>query len=149
MAPRAPSKTKALTLEQRLDRKLRDHPHGQLLKEWLAEADNVILACRDEGHHWDTFGASSTFATRESGVWAVSQGCLRLIDGLACQVLRVRFPDPYSGELAMTNRYDYTKARAYPMPLVGGKYSVPLTKDTRALIRLARMVRSGQGEETS
>lgn len=144
MAPR----TTRQTPEQRLDKLLRDHPNGKLLRAWLAQADNVTLACWDEGHNWDQYDSRSTYTPHNDGVWDTRQPCLRTVDGVSCHVRRVRHIDTYNGRIAKANGYDYSGAPAHRLPQNPDTGYTILDKNVRAAIRLARFVRSSQGEET-
>lgn len=120
---------------------------GVLLGKWLAKADNVTLACWDEGHFWWTEQLEELAFSSNDGILGVKEPCKRLVDGLGCGVQRTRYIDPYNGQLPKGCSYDYSRAPRHTLPRSSDTgYSI-LNKETRGAIRLERIRRGHLGEE--
>lgn len=119
----------------------------RLLRDWLAKADNVTLACWDEGHWWWTPELEELGFTSKDGMLGIKEPCKRVVDGLGCGVKRTRFIDQVAGTLPVSSTYDYSGAPRHKLPRnPDSGYSI-LSKGTRAAIRLERMRRGQLGEE--
>lgn len=126
---------------------------AQLLADWFLTAENVTLACRDEGHFWDMGAKDTRYGTRESdGAWGAKEKCHRRVDGKSCKVMRTRYQNRATGYLDGPSAvYDYSAYgpdQPYALPRDDSGYSI-LDKDTRAAIRAERVRRGKLGEETS
>lgn len=120
----------------------------QLLADWLAKADNVTLACWDEGHWWWTPELEELRFTSKDGMLGVKEPCQRSVDGLGCGVRRTRYVNPRSGFLDGPSAvYDYSGAPRHKLPRSPRTGWSILSKGTRAAIRLERIRRGQLGEE--
>jgi hypothetical protein len=120
----------------------------RLLLDWLTKADNVTLACWDEGHWWWTPELEELGFSTKDGMLGVKEPCQREVDGLGCGVRRTRYINPRSGLLDGPSAvYDYSRAPKHKLPRhPDSGYSI-LSKETRAAIRLERKRRGHLGEE--
>ena len=120
----------------------------RLLRDWLAKADNVTLACWDEGHWWWTPELDELGFTSKDGMLGIKEPCKRVVDGLGCGVMRTRFVNPHSGYLdGPSAAYDYSGAPKHKLPRdPDSGYSI-LSRESRAAIRLERIRRGQLGEE--
>lgn len=151
-----PTETAARLSEAEQERAQLNQParrtRAQLLANWLLTADNVTLACRDEGHFWDMGAKDTKFGSRLDGAWGARERCHRRVDGVSCQVRRTRYQNRATGYLdGPSAAYDYsfyTPERPYKLPADDNGFSI-LDKDARAAIRAERVRRGKLGEETS
>lgn len=119
----------------------------KVLEPWFAKADDVTLACWDEGHNWWSDDPDvQQFLITATGFWGVKEPCQRQVDGLSCGVKRIRFHNPANGFLeGPSANYDYSGAPRHKLPKDPESGYSTLSKDARALIRLERQRRGHYG----
>jgi hypothetical protein len=120
---------------------------AQRVQAWLEMQDTVRLLCRDFGHVWEGEGNDKTYnrpVKGPGGGTAVVQECNRA--GIGCGVWRERVINLAGYLEAGKSRMHYPAGYQF----TGEEYNpfgTGMSKDDRALVRLAIKARNGYGRE--